>query len=201
MAYQPMVRLTEANRLISSHRMNFDVSIDARIPPRVTFPSAFPGYRPKRAVRVRRWGESRKSLPRALAHDLARVLVLAEADEGRMAEMPVGRPLVEPDLRDDLGLEPADVFHLLFRDRTLARVALGEIRERACGLLQRLEPTVQLGAEPWRKAVAHLVEEDEPAALVNADKQRFERIADLVAADDALLPGLELQFPPRVAAL
>src|ERR1051326_516741 len=41
-------------------------------------------------------------------YDLARVLVVAEADETRMAELAVGCPLGEGELGDELGLDPMD---------------------------------------------------------------------------------------------
>src|SRR4051794_41978181 len=56
----------------------------------------------------------RNSSRSALAHDGARGLVVAQAEEARMAQAPGAGPLGEADLGDELGLDPG---HVALADR------------------------------------------------------------------------------------
>ena len=98
---------------------------------------------------------------RDLAHDLARRLVEAQAEEGGMAQPAVGRPLHERDLRHELGLDPGRGT----RD-ALLRLEGGRVAH------QRRELLGELVQRRAREARPHLAGVDQAIALEVADQQR-----------------------------
>src|SRR5690606_33040803 len=122
--------------------------------------TACPGSTPAPAVGAST--TSRRGL-RQIA--LGGALVVAESEEDRLAELPVGRPLGVRDLRDELRLEP--------RESAPPR-RIGERRraahERAEALPQRLETL--LG-----EAGADLADVEQRAVTTAAEQQRAEAAA------------------------
>src|SRR5215210_563785 len=127
-----------------------------------------------------------------LAHDLARGLVEAHAEEGGMAQTAVGRPFHECDLCHELRLDPR---------RGAGNALLGLERRRLAH--EWREPLGELAQRRAREARAHLAGVAEAVAVEVADEQRAEIGARPArrgeAADDELLRAgaLELQPVPR----
>src|SRR5262249_31381320 len=141
---------------------------------------------------------------RLLAGDLARRLVDAQPVERRMPQLPVGRPLGEADLRDELRTYEV----ALLRQRDAAG------RERRRALLARREVAVETLQRRVVEAGPAAADVAQPAALLHAEQQRAEadpRARRLgVAPDDELLalraadlaPGRRAPaFVDRIAAL
>src|SRR4051794_9983257 len=130
----------------------------------------------------------------ALPDHLARVLVVAQAEEARMAQAPRARPLGERDLGDELGLHP--------RDPALAdRRGVGERRVVAG---ERAHPRAQVAQGLAVEAGADLAGVAQRAAVVVAEQQRAELGARALrsgeAADDELLALLALELQPVARA-
>ena len=89
-----------------------------------------------------------------LSHDVARGLVGAEAEQARVAQLAVHRPLDERHLHDDLRPHPV---------RAHARQPVG-LRERRRRDLERVEPRAQVEQELGVEAGADLAGEDEVVA-------------------------------------
>src|SRR5262245_4354029 len=125
-----------------------------------------------------------------LPDDIARRLVEANAEEARMAQLAVHRPLDEADLHDDLRPHPV---------RAQPREAL-RARERRRGNLERVEPRTEIEQKLGVESCADLSGKAEVAALEVPDEQRAEpdalalRIGE--AADDELLRLLAFHLQP-----
>src|SRR5215212_4952330 len=100
---------------------------------------------------------------RLFAHDLARGLVEAHAEEGRVAQSAVGRPFLERDLRHELGLHPRRGA----RDPLLGREGRGLAHERS-------EPLGEIAERHAREARTHLARVPQAVVLEVADEQRPE---------------------------
>ena len=130
---------------------------------------------------------------RTLADDLVRVLVVAQAEEARLAQATVGRPLGEANLTDELRPRPV----CAARDRS-------RVDERRLGRLERAYPCTEVAQRRRAVAGADLPGVTEPAVLVVADEQRTEVSAAArglgeAADDELLLPGA-LQLQPILRA-
>ena len=130
-------------------------------------------------------------------HDLARRLVGADAEQPRMAQLAVHRPLDERDLHDDLGPHPV-------RAQARQPDGLGERRLRD---LERVQPRAQIEQQLRVEAGADLAGEDEVVPLEVADEQRAQADARALRigepADHELLRRLALHLQPvrRAAVL
>ena len=87
--------------------------------------------------------------------DLRRVPIFSYRHKLRVAEMIVGRPFEEFDLRDELRLKPAAFFHVLgcqaFAPSALTR--FGKIPKRGFGDRQTLEIREERPPRSWSEAV------------------------------------------------
>jgi uncharacterized membrane protein YbhN (UPF0104 family) len=140
---------------------------------------------------VSRWSADEVAVSRtALADDLRGGLVLTQAEEPRMAEAIVARPLGEADLCDELGDNPG---HIAFPDRS--------------GIVERGAVGAQLAHPPGELMERQLVESGpdlprvpQAVAIEVPDEQRakFEPRAPRrrVAADHKLLPVLAFELEP-----
>ncbi len=140
---------------------------------------------------VNRWSAEDAAASRtALADDLRGGLVLTQAEEPRMAEAIVARPLGEADLGDELGGNPG---HIAFTDRS--------------GIVERGAVGAQLAHSPGELMERQLVESGpdlprvpQAVAIEVPDEQRakFEPRAPRrrVAADHKLLPVLAFELEP-----
>ena len=140
---------------------------------------------------VSRWSADDVAVSRAaLADDLRGGLVLTQAEEPRMAEAIVARPLGEADLGDELGGNPG---HIAFPDRS--------------GIVERGAVGAQLAHPPGELMERQLVESrpdlprvPQAVAIEVPDEQRakFEPRAPRrrVAADHKLLPVLAFELEP-----
>src|SRR5205807_6806908 len=131
--------------------------------------------------------------PWLLPDDVARPLVLAQAQKAGMAQSAVTRPLAETDLRDQAGLDPRDVA----RGRSVARnrgIRPAQGRQPPCQLVERR--AVEAGADAARVA--------EVAAVVVPEQQRAELLARPlrggVPDDDQLLLIAALELEPVARA-
>lgn len=111
-----------------------------------------------------------------------------------MPHVTIRRPLGELDLGDQLRFQPHAVFHLFPGQSPLG--PLPQVGERAGVDLQPLELARHLTPDKRHKPVSHLGSVQKPLALVIADYQRIKRIPRRVAADDKLLPPVDLVFDP-----
>ena len=118
-----------------------------------------------------------------------------------MSQVTIRRPFGELDLCDQLRFEPHTVFHLFLGQGPLGPFLLGQVGKRAGVDLQSLEPARHLTANLRHKAVPHLGGVEEPLALVIADDQRIKRIPRRVAADNKLLPTVDLVLDPCAGSL
>src|SRR5207244_12396684 len=100
---------------------------------------------------------------RSLAHNLARVLVVAQAQEARVAESPVAGPLAEPHLHDQLGLDPCHV--------PATQVGLDEGRPFAP---QRPQAAREVAERLTVETRADLARVAQPPVLEVPDEQRAE---------------------------
>ena len=140
---------------------------------------------------VNRWSAEDAAASRtALADDLRGGLVVTQAEEPRMAEAIVPRPLGEADLGDELGGNPG---HIAFTDRS--------------GIVERGTVGAQLAHSPGELMERQLVESGpdlprvpQAVAIEVPDEQRakFEPRAARrrVAADHKLLPVLAFELEP-----
>ena len=140
---------------------------------------------------VNRWSAEDAAASRtALADDLRGGLVLTQAEEPRMAEAIVARPLGEADLGDELRGNPG---HIAFTDRS--------------GIVERGAVGAQLAHSPGELMERQLVESGpdlprvpQAVAVEVPDEQRakFEPRAPRrrVAADHKLLPVLAFELEP-----
>ena len=140
---------------------------------------------------VNRWSAEDAAASRAaLADDLRGGLVLTQAEEPRMAEAIVARPLGEADLGDELWGNPG---HIAFTDRS--------------GIVERGAVGAQLAHSPGELMERQLVESGpdlprvpQAVAIEVPDEQRakFEPRAPRrrVAADHKLLPVLAFELEP-----
>src|SRR5580704_11262088 len=127
---------------------------------------------------------------RRLPDDIAGVLVVPQALEPRVAQLPVGRPFAEAHLGDQAGLDPVHT-----GPRQLAAVERGTI------LLQAGQRRMQAVQRSLAEAGADLSGVDELAGgVVVAQQQRAEpgaapaRVGE--AADDEFLAGFALELQP-----
>ena len=132
------------------------------------------------------------SVPRARPR--SRGLVVAQAEEARVAQPAVARPLGEADLRDELGLDPGHVALLIARRRrTAGRRArsgaqpLAEIAQRRARR-SRCRPCPRTRARRRRSSRAA------------ARRTRARALRRRVAADHELLPVLALELQPVARA-
>src|SRR4051812_22305976 len=128
-------------------------------------------------------GRTRRSA-RGLADDVLGRLVVAQAEEARLAQAPGAGPLLEGDLGDESRLRPVGARH----------ARLDRVGERAGRALERAQPgdeVVERRAAEARPDLAGIAER--PVGVVDADEQGAEagaRAARLgPAADDELLLG------------
>ena len=135
---------------------------------------------------------SRSSLP----HHLARGLVVAQAEEARMAQPAVAGPLGEADLRDQLGLDPGArrARGSRSRRRTAGRRARSG-RSRAAR--SRSVARVEAGARPCRRSAARRRRSSRAAARRARSREPF---GGGEAADDQLLALLALELQPVARA-
>ena len=115
--------------------------------------------------------------------------------------MTVRRPLVELDLRHELRLEPAALFHLLRRERPLRAFLLRQVGEGALLSRPAIQTLKDLTADVGHKSVSHLGDEVQPCSVVASHDQRIERMAARVTADNELLRPMNLVLEPRAATL
>src|SRR5687768_18088212 len=114
-----------------------------------------------------------------------------------MAQAPFGRPLDEPDLRDDLRLQPAHFLHLLRRDAAapMRRLAVRQIDEGTPLGVERRECREHLAPYIWCEASAHLPRKPKLCSVEIADEQRVDAMRTrTISADDELLLLVELQL-------
>jgi hypothetical protein len=104
-----------------------------------------------------------------------------------MSQMAVRGPFAELYLGDELGPEPATVFHLLFGQCPLRAFFLGKVGEWASIRLQALELARYLLADKWHKPVSHLCRIIEFVAFIVSDNQCVKRMAGCIAANDEFL--------------
>ena len=90
---------------------------------------------------------------------------MRDAEQPRMAQLAVHRPLDEGDLHDDLGPHPV---------RAQARQADAPCVNGGFGDLERVEPRAQVEQQLGVEARADLAGEDEVVAFEVADEQRAE---------------------------
>src|SRR5688572_18525919 len=116
------------------------------------------------------------SLNSRLAGDGPGSLVRADAEKRRVAQMAVGGPLDETDLRDDLRLEPAHLFHLLRRHPTapVRGLAARQVGERTAWRMQRRQRRRHLAADVRREPGTNLPGEVQRPSRVIADEQRVD---------------------------
>ena len=109
--------------------------------------------------------------------NIAGSLVVANADESRVSEHAVRRPLDERHLNDRHRLDPSQRGHVSFGD-PLSPVALaGAVRQvdewaRLGGPVR--DAREHLGSQMWRESSPDLPGEVQPATLVVADQNRIE---------------------------
>src|SRR4051812_29875262 len=129
-----------------------------------------------------------------LADHLARGLVVAQAEEARVAQAAGARPLGEAGLRDELRLDPRD-------PRFFDRRAVGE---RRIGAPERAQAAAEVAQRLVVEAGADLARVAQPAVVVVADQERAELGARPlwrgVAADHELLALLALHLQPVARA-
>src|SRR5438067_849564 len=142
-------------------------------------------------------GESLDARRVGLADDLARVLVVAEPEEARLADDPFEGPFGERDLAHELGSHPARRAPHRRRRWGIERALVGGEPPKLGE--ERLE---QLAVEPC----AHAAGEVQPGTVVVAEQHGRERVltragAPGPAADHELLLAPHLDLAPRRRAL
>jgi hypothetical protein len=121
-----------------------------------------------------------------------------------MAQVPVGSPLHEAYLGDQLGPHPAHRGHLFRRHAATPTrgLAVREIDEGATRGVQRLKLGEHLPPHVGREARADLTREVQFAVLVVANQQGVDAVtAGTIAADHELLLPIQLQLLRRGAPL
>src|SRR3954447_24980773 len=130
----------------------------------------------------------------ALAHDRLRGLVVAQAEEARVAQAPGAGPLGEADLGDELRLDPG---HVALADRA-------GVGERRVVPAQRAQPGAEVAQGVAVEAGADLAGVAQRAVVVVAEQERAE-LGPRPArrgepADDELLALLALELEPVARA-
>src|SRR4051812_18796436 len=109
--------------------------------------------------------------------------------------MPVVRPFYEPDLRDDLRLDPHHLGHLLRRDASapMRSFAVRQVDKRALPRLQWLERVENFAPKMRREPCSHLPGEAQLLSFVVAHEQRVDAVwSRTIAANHELLLLIEL---------
>jgi hypothetical protein len=118
-----------------------------------------------------------------------------------MPQVTIRRPFGELDLGDQVRLEPHAVFHLFLGQGPLRPLLLRQVSKRASVDHQTLEPTRHFPANLRHEPISHLGGIKKPVGVVVADDQRVKRITRCVAANDELLPPVDLVLDPCAGSL
>src|SRR5437868_1775737 len=94
---------------------------------------------------------------RLFPHDRRCVLVLAQAQEHRLAQLAVAGPFAEFDLADEAGPDPVALLHFARREAAsvTAPCVFREVVERAGAAVQRLQGTMETSQEGFTEPGAN----------------------------------------------
>ena len=113
-----------------------------------------------------------------------------------MPQVTIRRPFGELDLCGQLRLEPQQFFISSLVKAHWVRFRSGRFANGQTVDRQPLEPARHFTANLWHKPVPHLGGVEEPFALVISDYQSIRRIPRRVAANNDLLPPVDLVLEP-----
>src|SRR4051794_1531324 len=113
--------------------------------------------------------------------------------------MSIGCPFSEFDLGNEKRFDPNATFHFFPRERPLRAPFFRQVVKWAGVGLEALESPRDITAHMRYEPVAHLGDVNQPVTVVISDDEGIKRTSGSIAADDKLLPLIELVFNPGAA--